>query len=642
MTQRHQLRRQSSSPPRKIFLTVLLWTSLLFLCFCSSLGSADAAAEPLLQFAPSGEDFACTKLLAVQNGVELMDANAGFFCLLLNANDRYHNNVTASYSTQNGWQLQRTAAWLGLSLDDLPTNRYGMPQLNRFPFITEEWPDVSFTLPLNRLVDQPEDFTTALCPSVQHWNVTLFGVAVAELARIHDTTGRWEEADGWADGVLNADKKGELYSIFNVTLQCRPTKEEEEKETDEPVVSSPLLPDGASCTQDSDCASETCISSTNLCGTCLATNSSSILTKDMVQQTSTAATMIAALHDGSFPTLGATNLQTWSSHGHKAMVGKLQGTCFGIFAPETETTTTDDLVQSFDQATTTTTLTAFQQSCPVHSMAYDSYFNVVYKGIMGYLLAQCAATCIQNDTPGAGAGFPTANQQQPQAFSAAAEQIHEEALDAAACPIVLSGHGLGGATAIVAGMDWVDLDPTIITFGAPRTTTQDCTLVDSSRHYRWMNLAYVDSVDTFLFDPIPQLEPKNGSDVVLQHVGTPIVLDGNPHDVVVMEHNNDQTRRASIYSPIVATDRTDTSTTSSFTSDVMIPSHLTLYQERLNVLQSSHCFPIATSTAYHNGHWCDQDDLCLEQRCRPFITTDSLSIGICAQLLPLGSVWYVL
>lgn len=159
------------------------------------------------------------------------------------------------------------------------------------------------------------------------------------------------------------------------------------------------------------------------------------------------------------------------------------------------------------------------------------------------------------------------------------------ALDPNACDIVLTGHGLGGGTSIVASMDLLDLSPEIITFGAPRTINKrdaGCSnLVAQVDHYQYENLEQVSAYNTQLFDAIPQLD--FGIMSKLKHFGTPLIMNGD--NVLVLDKGNDVSR-ASIY-------RLEPNSTAN------LPSKMTLYQSRVNsAFNNAQCFPLPAASRY--------------------------------------------
>eukprot|EP00797_Seminavis_robusta_P012610 Sro1986_g309500.2 (752) ;mRNA; f:4030-6285 len=369
-----------------------------------------------------------------------------------------------------------------------------------------------------------------------------------------------------------------------------------------------LLSAGKPCTEDAVCGTSSCIN--GLCGTCTPNGGQqqqdTVLTRDLVERSRVTAQLTQWLQTGfpaAPPPIELTELGVYNQNtNNQAMVAKVDGVCYGIFAP----TETQDLF-NFG----TTPLSSFQQTCNVHERAHSAYFAPEQQ-FWDLRLAQCASTCLNTNQ----LGLPNSPETPIVVMENRIIPI-PTALDPEACPIVIGGHGLGGGAALVASLTLLDLEPQVITFGAPRAIAPNCPLMNHGaalRHTRFVNLAYVPSQDTNLFDAIPQLGSTPNMPT-LHHYGTPVFLDET--QTIVLELNDDSTR-ASIYN-------------NDPNADVMMPSQLSLYTTRIQQLALESCFPIPAAPAWANGHWCDQDDLCASQRCRPFISLGGASsVGICA------------
>jgi len=501
------------------------------------------------------------------------------------------------------------------------------------------------------------DLGIASCDTQGANNPTLiYGVGTTDLV---DSTNN-ESATGWVDGLLPADQNIDVWTLFNFTVQC----------VDPTTLSVPppggdmggdmggggggggTLPDGSACAMDSECISGGCDVTLGFCklsqgescgeneacgsGNCVdflcgapiagdngnfggddglgdggddfvgrgdgsvtgcggIASANSPLSEEVVLRSTVAADLTQVLQTNGAITADVTDVSFFN--GQTTMIGKTGGVCYGIFAPPEPA---DYTTAGFGVAS----LSNYEQTCQVHDAAYNAYFTNE-RQIFELRLAQCASTCMTSDFSNSGI----------------TNQILSVALDRDACPIVLAGHGFGGAVAVVASMMMLDLDPSVITMGAPRAVGPGCPLMmDSERHYRYVNLGMIPSMDTYLFDAIPQL----GDGGPLVHYGTPVLLDPAMETIVL--DLDDDTTRASMYSPVP-------------TNDVMTPSLMSLYATRMSDLAMSSCFPVPATAAWENGHWCDQNDLCVEDRCRTFVTTDSgVSFGVCAQKMQAGEV----
>ena len=636
--------------------------SLLLLVVTNAWIQSAHAQEISLQFRTNTGDpsIQCRRFFAVNPDTNQVIDEAGSVCLVLVPTDP--GSLTVSYVTEGDWVMQSTAAWFGSDLQDLPTNRDAEPQLNDFDFTTDNGNNIgnavtqsSFIVPLADVAPVGEEGNTidfadtndggnGGCTEAGQ-SSSILGVAAAELLRLVD--GEEEEAIGWADGLVPADPEDDLWALFNFTLDC--VSPVDAPSTAPPVVTpvpaptpgvlpqtpfptfppvpppvSPgLLADGAlcddafdcqsggcsmmgfclvsfgnACFEAADCASGACLQ--GVCGICDASGNSP-LDADLVERSRVAGLLSDRLGQGPFTTTPVTlefgNVYNQGSN-DLSMVAKVDGVCYGIFAP----TETQDL-SSFG----TTPLTAFQQTCQVHERAYQAYFSPD-RQLFELRLAQCASTCVSQDLD--------------DALDFSDTPILTIQLDVNACPIVLAGHGLGGAAAVVGSMVLLDLSPQVITLGAPRTTSANCPLmrrnIASSKHTRYINLGFVESYNTFLFDPVPQL----GDGGTLVHYGTPVVLD--VAEAVVLELDNDTTR-ASVYS-------------TNQTADTNSPAQLSAYNDRLEALYAEPCFPVPAASAWGNGHWCDQNDICTSERCRAFLSLGAgSSVGVCAQKLQGGS-----
>jgi len=630
----------------------------------------------------------CRRFFAIDANNNIVD-QAGEVCLLLD-NVSFPNQLTVDYSTtaatapgnnNNKWIMTRTATWFGTDINDLPVNAEGEPTVQSFPYVTNFGTTMTtavststFTVPLATIPgindDGTIDFSSSGCTQEGQF-VQLLGVSQADLIRLDPNDASQQQqlqnANGWADGLVPADPADDLWALYNFTLECVATTVQTTPipapppfntvapipapvpvpvPTPVPAVPTPpptlppidsnLLPDGSACTFDPECQSgrcssaggfclnnlgTTCTSNTDcasnacldgLCGTCSTTTTdSSILTQSVVERSRVAGLLTEQLQKGFNSTPVPLEFGTIYNRGtpNLSMVAKVEGVCYGIFAPNEPTP-----LDAFGSRS----VTAFQQSCLVHERAFRAYF-AQERQLFELRLAQCASTCI------------TIENEELLGFTDT--PILSVALDVDACPIVLAGHGLGGATAVVASMMLSDLEPQVMTFGAPRTVQAQCPLLrrsSTAEHYRMVNLAFVNSFNTFLFDYVPQLSMDGGggsgdASTSLVHYGNPVLLD--VLDTIVLEVDDDSTRA----SVVPASNSAD---------DVDNPSQLSLYNARLKaLLEEESCFPVPATDAWENGHWCDKSDICLSDRCRSFLTpSPDSTVGVCAEKQAAGAL----
>ncbi len=71
--------------------------------------------------------------------------DAGDVCLEVNGDD-----LTVTYTTQDGWMLDETQLWVGSDLADMPQNRKGNPKIGNFPYKAEGlFPATSYSYTLS-------------------------------------------------------------------------------------------------------------------------------------------------------------------------------------------------------------------------------------------------------------------------------------------------------------------------------------------------------------------------------------------------------------------------------------------------------------------------------------------------------------
>jgi hypothetical protein len=633
-------------------------------CLLGQLVIPEGPGALVLQFAGGGSNDTstqCRRLYAVDGTVPV--AEAGIFCLVIDLTST--TTLGASYSTTSPWQLREIRAWFNTDATAFETDRESSaPKVDKFPYksnkddLREGESTFDFTIDL---AEAGFDCTTAGTIGQQ-----MFGMAYAQMDNDGDNGNG--ALDGWADGVVNENIEGQearLWTIFNYTLTCIDPASLTPAPTSAPITANPTvlltpsptpfrLQDGVPCSNGADCASTVCgpqgfcLISTGaactsgqdlacaanacingVCGNCgdpavTAANPTidQGLTYDVVTRSNTAALLIdylqAGLPTGATPPVTMTEMGLYNKDpNNQAMVAKVDGVCYAVFAPiETER-------ELFTFGTIP--VTAFQQTCQVHERAFNAYFTAD-RQFLELRLAQCAGTCLTEPTQ----ALPVVEEVSSRQVDIANDIVATPNAQAGGggCPIVLAGHGLGGGAAMIASLAMLDLNPTVLTMGAPRTVSPLCPLISETaaqRYTRFVNLALIPSVDTSLFDAIPQLNIHTDGGAIeapigtpaLAHYGTPVLLDDT--QAIVLELNNDATR-ASIYN-------------FNSTLDVMTPSQLSLYTSRLQVMAAASCFPIPATNTWANGHWCDQDDLCDSGRCRAFIdlgTDFTATNGICS------------
>ena len=107
--------------------------------------------------------------------------------------DTNEETLTVTYTTQDDWELTEVHLWVGLDLDDMPTNRAGNPQIGRFPFANDELDGVtSYSFVLSAADFADVDFAE-LCDETVH------AAAHAVLQRPNGDDG-YQTETGWADG----------------------------------------------------------------------------------------------------------------------------------------------------------------------------------------------------------------------------------------------------------------------------------------------------------------------------------------------------------------------------------------------------------------------------------------------------------
>lgn len=121
--------------------------------------------------------------------------------------------LVVTYKTDGGWELVETHFAGGDSLDDIPTNRRGNPQIGRFPYHSGDIKGettYSFEVPL---CDFGLDAGDTVCDPV-----TAF-LAAHAVVRKPTGDGGFQEETGWGDGDRFL-RLGSWAEYFTLTLEC--------------------------------------------------------------------------------------------------------------------------------------------------------------------------------------------------------------------------------------------------------------------------------------------------------------------------------------------------------------------------------------------------------------------------------------
>jgi len=152
------------------------------------------------------------------------------------------------------------------------------------------------------------------------------------------------------------------------------------------------------------------------------------------------------------------------------------------------------------------------------------------------------------------------------------------------CQLVFGGTSQGGAQAYIAGIDFVEFNPEVITFGAPRPIVDiaPCKTANETRHYRFLNTG-----GHRVYDYAPfQINIYNE-----RHIGWPIFLDNLGNFPLATPGLKDNRSR------------------------FMFRMHdFELYTERLNAITNRKCFPMPVAR-WVEGHPCTYDDECQSKYC---------------------------
>jgi hypothetical protein len=126
-------------------------------------------------------------------------------------------DLTITYETSGGWELQETHVWVGTDLADMPQTRKGSPKIGNFPYQSGDITGAtsySVTIPLLQL-----GFS---CPSVD----TEYFVAAHAAVQLNDGAGNIIQTEtGWSDGDRYVERgMWGTYSTVTLTCDCGTTK----------------------------------------------------------------------------------------------------------------------------------------------------------------------------------------------------------------------------------------------------------------------------------------------------------------------------------------------------------------------------------------------------------------------------------
>ncbi len=95
--------------------------------------------------------------------------------------------------------------------------------------------------------------------------------------------------------------------------------------------------------------------------------------------------------------------------------------------------------------------------------------------------------------------------------------------------VILAGHSAGGATAAVAAVALSDaVEPTVLSFGQPAVIIGECTLIDQSKYFNWINTDVNGKESNLDYDPVPFITLANDAKLM----GRTILIGDDPDNVV--------------------------------------------------------------------------------------------------------------
>lgn len=169
----------------------------------------------------------------------------------------------------------------------------------------------------------------------------------------------------------------------------------------------------------------------------------------------------------------------------------------------------------------------------------------------------------------------------------------------------LTGSSQGGAIAAVAAVFFADLNPTVITFGQPPALSGSCTLVQSSKWYRFINTDTDPGLLGLTIDPVTCLK---GMAEWVQHYGHAITM-GNSDTSIAYGGLN-----AQCDTPIYRWDLVDTKFVDAH-SMYQRGDRCPGYRDRIEAFLNKDQFPLALN-GFAQGEYCTKDNECETNRCK--------------------------
>ena len=178
------------------------------------------------------------------------------------------------------------------------------------------------------------------------------------------------------------------------------------------------------------------------------------------------------------------------------------------------------------------------------------------------------------------------------------------------CPLILTGHSQGGATAAVASLYWNDKNPIVITFGAPRAIYSNCSSVQADQHFRFVTVATA-SEDWMQYDLVSTIRPGGAT---IRHYGHAFLINEQSH-LAYLGYNIDAPRSDAL--PSLAVHWPDV--------------YLKRIEQLYNELDDG-TYPVYNS-GWSSNEACDSDGECASGRCTGARRCQTLmeSYGTCQQ-----------